>query len=86
MATTVKIKRKFEQVKEIVINWLLYLIILISQASFMAFKRCNYCSVCAEVDLKEQLSSLRESTPSYRYGKAQTGVVYRTKTVLKLSL
>ena len=57
------------------------------QACFMASKTLQFCwndcIVWAEVNVKEQLSPLSEFTSFWRRENAQSGVVYRTKTVFE---
>ena len=78
---------EFKYLKEVTVNWLPY---LMSQVMFNTSKTLQFCwndcSVWAKVNVKEQLSPLSEFTSFWRHENAQSGVVYRTRTVLRLPL
>ena len=83
----VKKQCKCKHLKETTVNWIRYLMF---QACFMTSKTLQFCrndcSVRAEVNVKEQLSPLSEFSSSWRHENAQSGLAYRTRTVLGLQI
>ena len=84
---TLKSNVNLNILKKAPVNWVPYLMF---QACFMTSKMLQFCwkdcIVWAEINVKEQLSPLNEFTLFWRRENAESGVVYRTRTVFSHSL